>query len=555
MTDVHRYDRRAFLGRGASGLAALSLAGIGAPALLADCGSSSAAPTVATPGVGVGRPRRGGSLTVGVNSEIDGFLPAQNHWDNSGTIYANTVFDSLTAIAADGTAQPYLAQSVTPNADLTVWTVALRPGVRFHDGSPLTADVVVANFKALQASPLTGPATQVVRTVSATGPLTVQFACTEPLVAFPYYMATQVGYVVALAQLNNPNGSSHPIGTGPFVFDSWSPNDHFTARRNHAYWRPGLPYLDTVTYKPIVQDQSRLSSLRSETIDLMVTRDPNAVVALRRDGGFQQVTDANRAHGQNDVSFVVLNTQVDPLSDPAVRQALAAATDNAQIAKLFGAGVLSPITSPYPAGSPYRAPNNGYPTFDIDRARSLAAQAAPRHGGTIQVELGTIPDPRLVEVVQALQSMWGRAGIHTTVNQIEQTTFIANLALGNFQAYTSDQFDAADPDENYVWWSPTNAGAPGTIALNFARNKDPQIETALQTGRTNADLSVRAQAYQDVDTRLAADLPYLWLTDIVWSMTGSNKVMNFNSPTLPSGAPAQGMEAGSFTITETWLLS
>jgi peptide/nickel transport system substrate-binding protein len=553
VTGTDRYDRRQFLGRSATGAAALALAGIGGSTLLAACSSSSSSTVGTKPGIGIGAPRRGGSLTVGLNSEIDGFLPATNHFDNSGIVYANTVYDTLTAVAADGTAQPYLAQSVTSNADMTVWTVVLRPGVTFHDGSALTADVLVANFKAFQQSPLTGEAVKVVSTVTATGPLTVQFTCVEPLVAFPYYMATQVGYVVALGQLDSPDPSHHPIGTGPFVFDSWSPNDHFTSHRNPNYWRNGLPYLDTITYKPIAQDQSRESTLRSHTIDLMVTRDPNTIAHLQHDSGFQQVTDANRAHGQSDVAFIYLNTQVDPLSDLTVRQALASATDTAQLARLFGAGILKPISSPYPEGSPYRAPDNGYPTFNLAQARSLVAEAAPRHGGAVKVELATIPDPRLVDLVQAVQSMWGRAGIQVTINQVEQVTFIANLALGNFQAYTGDQFDASDPDENYVWWSPTSAHPPGQIALNFSRNKDVDLESALQTGRTHADQATRSQAYQTVDTLLARDLPYLWLTDSVWSMTGTQKVQNFNNPTLPSGAPAEGMESGSFTPTEFWL--
>jgi peptide/nickel transport system substrate-binding protein len=558
VADTDRYDRRTFLGRGASGAAALALAGIAGPTLLSACSSSSSsssAPRVLTPGIGVGQPRRGGSITVGVNSEIDGFLPADNHFDNSGTIYANSVYDTLTVIAADGSAQPYLAQSVTPNADLTMWTVVLRSGVSFHDGSPLTADVVVANFQSLRQSPLTGPAVRIVSEVTATGPLTVAFHFTEPIVAFPYYMATQVGYVVALAQLDSQDGSAHPIGTGPFIYESWVPNDHFTVRRNPGYWRSGLPYLDSITYKPIVQDQSRESSLLSGTIDLMVSRDPHAVADLEHNAGVQLVTDADRTHGQNDVAFIYLNCQSEPLSDLTVRQALAYATDTNEIAKLFGAGILQPISSPFPTGSPYRAPDNGYPAFDMDTAKSLVAQAAPRHGGAIKFELCTIPDPVDSEVIQALQAMWAQAGVQVTVSQIEEVTYIDNLALGAFQAYTGDQFDADDPDENYVWWSPTNAQPPGNIALNFSRNADPEIESALQIGRTNPDPVARAQAYQSVDTLLARDLPYLWLTNVVWSMAGSNDVMNFNNPTLPTGAPAQGMEAGSFIPTEIWLRS
>lgn len=549
---AERYGRRDFLVRTAAGAGALALGGVGATALAACGGSTPTTGSTSAPGVGTGRPRRGGSIVVGVNSEIDGFLPAQNHFDNSGIDYANAVYDPLTRIAADGTARPYLAQSVTSNADFTEWTVTLRPGVVFHDSSPLTSDVVVANFEALKASPLTGQAVTPVTGAKATDDHTVVFSASQPLVAFPYYLATQVGYVVALSQLHSPNGSSHPVGTGPFSFVEWVPNDHLTLQRNPHYWRPGLPYLDGITYKPIVEDSSRALAVQSGTIDMMVTRDPHAIVDLGHLSSLAQVRDQRAGNGSTDMDFIMLNTAVAPLNDLTVRQALAMAMDSQEIVKLFGAGVAKADTSPFPQGSPFRAADNGYPKFDLNRAKQLVAEAAPSHGGTISLTLGTITDPRLLEVVQAVQAMWGRAGIHCTVNQTQQVTFIADLALGSYQAVTNEQFSAPDPDLNYVWWSSTTAGPPGTIALNFARNRDDQIEAALQKGRTNADPAVRAEAYQTVDKRLAADLPYLWIGPATWSCTASRTVANFAAGTLPSGQRAQGFTGGAFTPTEIW---
>jgi ABC-type transport system substrate-binding protein len=482
-----------------------------------------------------------------MNSEIDGFLPSASHFDNSGLTYANTVFDTLTVVAADGTAKPYLAQSVTPNADKTVWTITLRRGVKFHDGSALDADVLLANIQQLQSSALTGQALRPVAGAAKVSDLAVAVTCTEPLVAFPHYLATQIGYVVAMAQLQSQS-STHPIGTGPFSFVSWVPNDHLTVKRNPHYWRAGLPYLDGVTYKPISQDQSRENSLRSGTVDLMVTRDPNTVRDLRGHSGFQQVR--NPSVGQGDMDFVILNTNADPTNDPLVRQALARAINTDELVRLFGAGVAKANPSLFPPGSPYRPADNGYPTYDLAKAKALVALAAPNHGGTIKIALGTITDPRLLTEIQAIANMWELAGIQTTVNEVQQVTFIDNLVTGQFQAYTDEMFGASDPDLNYVWLSPTTANGP--IALNFSRNKDDALEAALQQGRTMADPSVRAQAYQEVDKRLAQDLPYLWASQATWSLTGSNSVMNFNNLTLPDGSRALGFANGVFDPTPMW---
>jgi len=168
----------------------------------------------------------------------------------------------------------------------------------------------------------------------------------------------------------------------------------------------------------------------------------------------------------------------------------------------------------------------------------------------VSIALDTVTDPRLLEVIQAIANMWGLAGVQVTVGQVEQVTFIDNLVTGNFTAYTDEQFSASDPDLNYVWLSSTTANPP--IALNFARNKDAVLEAALQQGRTSADPATRAAAYQAVDKRLAADLPYLWLSRATWSLTGSNAVANFNNLMLPDGTLDRGFAAGTFTPTSTW---
>ena len=145
MSDEHGISRRTFIARGAAAGGAVVLAGAAGTALSA-CSSSpstSSSTTAAAggkPGVGTGTPVPGGALSVGLLSEIDGFYPPQNHWDTSGYIYAQCLYDPLMAIAADGTIQPYLAESCTPNSTFDTWTLTLRPNVKFNDGSALTSD-------------------------------------------------------------------------------------------------------------------------------------------------------------------------------------------------------------------------------------------------------------------------------------------------------------------------------------------------------------------------------------------------------------------------------
>ena len=149
--------------------------------------------------------------------------------------------------------------------------------------------------------------------------------------------------------------------------------------------------------------------------------------------------------------------------------------------------------------------------------------------------------------------MWQQVGFDVTIGQVEQADLINDFIAGKFQAATSYQFGAVNPDLNYVWWSTTTAGPVGSIALNFARNSDPVIEQNMLTGRHTTDQATRVTAYQTVNKQLAKDLPYLWLEQYIFSEVATSKVQNFANPTLPNGMQGYAFDEGIFSPTAIWL--
>jgi peptide/nickel transport system substrate-binding protein len=106
-----------------------------------------------------------------------------------------------------------------------------------------------------------------------------------------------------------------------------------------------------------------------------------------------------------------------------------------------------------------------------------------------------------------------------------------------------------------VWWSSLTAAPPGKQALNFARNKDPQIDAALQIGRTNPDPTARADAYKKIAERFAADIPYIWISPSVWIVAARKAVQGAGQSTLPDGTKGRGMASGIVSPVEIWRTS
>ncbi len=483
-------------------------------------------------------------------AEIDGFYPPNNHWDTNGYLYANAVFDPLLAVTADGTVQPYLAESISGNATNDVWTVTLRPDVHFSDGSLLTSGVVKANVDALRASSLSGALFKLVGTVDYPDERTVVFRLTGSSFAFPAYLTSQIGYVVGEAMVR-ANGLGNPIGTGPFTYSDWAPNDHFTAVRNPHYWRAGLPYLDQVIFRPIPDTTQRESTLKTGAVDVILSLDASTVRDFTGRSDYQLVDSRTGAIGQPTMGFLMVNTAVAPTDDLRVRQALAKSLDQRELQKLFGAGFSQPVNGMFLPGSPYYN-DTGYPSFDQVGARSLVSAYKASHG-TPSVQISTVASPFLTQVSQVVQQMWQSVGIRVSIKSLQQADLISAAVMGEFQVATWAQFGAIDPDLNYLWLSSTTVAPVGSIGLNFPRNDDNQLQAALALGRASSNPVTRQEAYRTVNDRLAHDLPYLWTGQTLFSIVAEPRVRNVGHLSLPSGAPGYGFNEGVVHVSEMWL--
>ena len=543
------FDRRSFLagglalGAGAAAAGALGGAGVAGAAQTNGSGHN---------GISTAKPKRGGSVTFGIDTEESGFNPSTARWDEGGFLYGRTVFDPIAIVTATGEVQPWLAKSITSNDDFTSFTITLKPNIVFHDGTPLDGQALYTNIEAQATSELTGPAFATnINKASLSGPMSVTITMKNPWAPFPYYLAqAQTGYVAAPSMLKAADGgTSNPVGTGPFVFQSWTPNSHMTATRNPKYWRSGYPYLNSITYKPIINADSRAEALQTGEIDMMHSNSPDNLLEFRGNKKWSYYDNSGQVVGQPTVQCVMLNTVGGTLQQrhPAqghghVHQPDPVLQGDRQGCRRTGDGLFL-------EGSPYYT-KTAYPKYNPTEAAKLVKQVQQQTGKQPSFTLNSTSDPETLAAAQFLQQAFQQAGMKVQINIIAQSTIINDALAGTYQATLWRQFGAVDPDLNYVWW--TSQLATGSLALNMARNVDPRIQSSLLSGRTTSNKDDRIKDYQKINQYLAEDIPYLWLARDTWAVVANPNVQNFANPTTLTGAKAVAFDEGVLWPTQIW---
>jgi peptide/nickel transport system substrate-binding protein len=534
--------------------------------LLAACGGSDddgggdeeGAPPTTTARVGAeeaeGDPVEGGTLVIGVEAETDGWDPTANNWAVSGHLAGNLVYDSLAMFDENGEAQPYLAESFTPNDDFTEWTITLRPDITFHNGEPLNATAVKANLDAFKSSGLAGPVYSAVDSFEVVDDLNVRVLMNMPWATFPVALTSQAGYMIAPAALADGSTNQEPVGTGPFVFESWTPDSSFNVVKNEDYWQEGKPYLDAVEIRPIIPPDQRNDSLNTGGIDMLHTSDPNAIEDLRTladAGDIELVEDG--AGGEE--SFIMFNTEAPPVDDVNVRRALAHAVDLNAYVEVVDVGVRSPARSPFIETSPWHSEEavEAYPEYDPAAATALIEEYEAENG---PVEIVLKDTPGNETELAFIQQQWEAVGVDVETQIVEQGTHIVDTLAGDYQAVGWRLFGNPDPDGEYVWWDIDNANPIGEIALNFARFRNEDMQAAMDAGRSTTDFDERKAAYDEAQTIMNENVPYMWEDHTLWVFAGVPTLRNMAWYALPDGEPGLGVYAGfpgATKLTDLWI--
>jgi peptide/nickel transport system substrate-binding protein len=505
-----------------------------------------------------GDPVRGGRIIYGLEAETaGGWCLPEAQLAPSGNVVRMALFDTLTALNEDAEAKPYLAKSVTPDPSFTQWTIVLRQGITFHDGTPLDATVVKNNLDAyLGRYPTRAPdlfpiVFENVDTVTVVDPMTVQVTTKTPWIALPTYLAT-IG-IIGQAQLDDADEcDKNLIGTGPFMITGWTPNQELRAERNPDYWQIApdgepYPYADSIEFRPIVDAQQRVNAVEAGEINVMATSEPNDI-----HGTLTELSDSGDlnllvANDHAEVGYLMLNSGKPPFDDERMRRAVAQGIDREMYNELTNGGFSTIADQPFPKGDLGYVDDPGFPKYDPDAAKALVAEYVA-DGNEPSLTISCASEPAIIARAEVLQGQLSEIGLDVDIHSVDEATLINEAIGGTFQANVWSQHAGGEPDAQYIWWH----GQPNPT--NFARIEDDEIDAALEQGRGEPDPDKRREIYEGLSRRFAEKVWNVWLNYSEWGIALAPDVHGVLSASLPDdGGPVFTGVAGGHPVHAMWI--
>ena len=454
--------------------------------------ASDATPVRTPAPVGTLSPRSGGTLRVATTSDNLSIDPALLT-TNPDVFLTSQVYDKLMERAYDMTVQPELATTWEASADLSVYTVHLRSGAKFHSGKAFTASDAVYSLKRV-LDPATGSpaaaALSSVKDVVAVDGSTLRFELALPSAFFPDSLTTyQLEMISATTDVKTLVTAAD--GTGPFSLKEFKPGERAILERNQSYWGQG-PYVDQVVFYFMPSNQGRIEALKTGSVDVAYPLAATAVPDLQKASGVRVSSVPSGTY----ITLVMDQTQK-PFDNIKVRQAVQAATDRQSINKAAMLGLATVGADIQIAPNDPNYPANVAPVpYDPARAKQLLVEAGYPNGIDITLHASDVYNG-LVEMAVAFQASAAPAGIRVKISRDPADTFWDKVWL-------TDSFVT-------VSWSGRDADSALSIVglsdapWNESKFKSPEVDALIFKARGMTDVAARRQVYGQLQKVLADD--------------------------------------------------
>ncbi|MEX2356401.1 MAG: ABC transporter substrate-binding protein [Thermaerobacterales bacterium] len=480
---------------------------------------------------GIGGTGGGGDL-VDIVVAIDSDPPSLDGHENvliSGGVVVPHLYDKLVEFDMNSEIIPQLATEWSTSEDGLTWTFKLREGHNFHDGTPVNAEAVKANFDRLfdEDNPFTRRTLfSAITEVRAVDEYTVAFITEEPYAFVLNVLANPTASIVsptAAAQVDLDTFGSNPVGSGPYIFKEWVRGTHILVEKNPDHWLADESNINSIEFRPIPEDSSRAIGLETGELDFVTSIAPQEAKRLQGEEGLT-VYNLPRVRIQG----LYLNVLHPPFDDVRVRQAIAHAIDKEAIVDTFLHGFAEVADSPLPKGVwPYKSQEQF--EYNPDKARELLAEAGYPDGFKVPmwVPVGTYVSAQ--EISEAIAEMTRQVGIEFELEVMESAQWLQLLRShgpeDNTMQATYYGWGTHTAEADYALRLVFHSGdnwAPACCNRNFYSN--PEVDRLLQEGRVAISEDERRAAYERAQEIIWQDQSWVHIFAVNHSAVGKKEL-------------------------------
>ena len=451
------------------------------------------------------------SLTVAVQDNLTGLDPAVVN-DTLSQTSLRLIYQGLFGFDKDMKLIPLLAESYEANENATEFTIKLRKGIKFHDGTDFNAAAAKFNIDRL-ANPdnklSRRSLVSMVKEVQAVDDSTIKLTLKEPFGAMVASLAHPGAMMISPAALEKfgKNIDRNPVGTGPFTFKHWAA-DTLEVVKNDNYWKEGMPKVDGVTIRSVPESGARFAMLQTGEAQYIPTFPTELMKAVENNPNVQVEATPSIVE-----TYVAMNNLKKPFDDLRVRQALNYAVDKDAFCKVVSNGYCSPADSIIPSALAFHVKAGDY-TFNLDKAKELMKEAGLEAG--FETEVWAASNTGSLRAAQFIQQQLAQINVKVNVVPLE-----AGVAAQ--KVWGVDKPEDATVQLYYGGWSASTGDADWGIRpllygqsfppamFNVAYYKNPKVDAAIEAGIATADPAKRAEAYAEVQKLAWQDAPWIFL--------------------------------------------
>jgi len=449
--------------------------------------------------------------------------------DTLSQAMAKSFYEGLFGFDKDMKLIPVLAESYEVSKDGLVYTIKLRKGVKFHDGTDFKADAVKACLDRV-----TNPENKLKRyglynnniakvdvVDDYTARITLKTAF-SPFINQLAHPSTVMISPTALKQYGNKDIAFHPVGTGPFKFVEWKQTDYLKVAKFDGYWKKGYPKVDTITWKPVVDNNSRAALMQTGEAHFTYPVPYEVAEVLKSKPDIEVVAAPSIV-----LRYLAMNVLQKPLDNPKVRQAINYAINKEALSKVAFAGYAAPAEGVAPQGVEFAVKLGPWP-YDVAKAKQLMTEAGYPNGFETELWSG-YNHTTAQKVAQFLQQQLQQIGIKTKITLLE--------AGQRVEKVESWQDPATAPVRlYYVGWSTSTGEADWALRpllggdswvpklSNYTFYKNPQFDADIKNAQLTTDTAERAKLYKDAQE-------IAW-NDAAWAPLVVEKLLSAHSKKL-----------------------